>query len=166
MLRKYVHVCLLNQELSLWGTLIRLLETSNWSLRGTTLSLTETSFPKKKKIFSHIISCGHSKRELKHIQLTIFVGIKASFFLKKEPAFKALQGKIDTSLHFPASILCFHEEMTSKQLFSKSSMSSQHVELRCIFKLSLLIGVPPVMSWFHLPIRPKKHFIPAPFSLC
>lgn len=83
MLRKYVHVCLLNQELSLWGTLIRLLETSNWSLRGTTLSLTETSFPKKKKIFSHIISCGHSKRELKHIQLTIFVGIKASFFKKK-----------------------------------------------------------------------------------
>lgn len=106
------------------------------------------------------------KKGTKAHSIDHFRRYKSIFFLKKEPAFKALQGKIDTSLHFPASILCFHEEMTSKQLFSKSSMSSQHVELRCIFKLSLLIGVPPVMSWFHLPIRPKKHFIPAPFSLC
>ena len=45
----------------LMGALIRLLETSNWSLRGTTVSLTETSFPKKEKILSDIISCGHSK---------------------------------------------------------------------------------------------------------
>lgn len=95
MLRKYVHVCLLNQELSLWGTLIRLLETSNWSLRGTTLSLTETSFPKKKKIFSHIISCGHSKA-LKHIQLTIFVGIK-HLFLKKRTC---IQGSPGEDRHF------------------------------------------------------------------
>lgn len=33
----------------LMGALIRLLETSNWSLCGTTVSLTKTSFPKKKE---------------------------------------------------------------------------------------------------------------------
>lgn len=31
----------------LTGALIRPLETSNWSLRGITLSLTKTSFPEK-----------------------------------------------------------------------------------------------------------------------
>lgn len=44
-------------------------------------------------------------------------------------------------------------------------MSSQCIEQRCIFKLSILIGVPPVMSCFHLPICPKKHFISAIFPL-
>lgn len=42
------------------GALIRLLETSNWSLRGTTASLTKTFFPKEKETLSHIISFGHS----------------------------------------------------------------------------------------------------------
>lgn len=38
----------------LMGALIRQLETSNWSLRGTTVSLTKTSYPKKtEKIEAH-----------------------------------------------------------------------------------------------------------------
>lgn len=55
--------------------------------------------------------------------------------------------------------------MTSKQAFAEPPMSSQCIEQRCIFKLSILIGVPPVMSCFHLPICPKKHFISAIFPL-
>lgn len=46
------------------GALIRLLETSNWSLRGTTVSL--TSFPKKTETLSHTVSCGHSKGTKAH----------------------------------------------------------------------------------------------------
>lgn len=48
----------------LMGALIRLLEPSNWSLRGTTVGL--TSFPKKTETLSHIISRGQSKEAKAH----------------------------------------------------------------------------------------------------
>lgn len=49
---------------TLMGALIRRLETSNWSLRGTTVSL--TSFPMKTETLSHTASCGHSKGTKAH----------------------------------------------------------------------------------------------------
>lgn len=156
-LRKSVCACLWNQEISL----IRLLEMSNWCVRGATVSWAERRTP------SCRISCGHSQGAKAHSadrlsQLHLAEHYEST--LENELRSR-LSGAERRAIHFPASSLCFCEEMTSKQAFSEPPMSSQHAERRCIFKLSILIGVPPVMSCFHLPMCPKKHSVSLIFRL-
>lgn len=88
----------------LMGALIRLLETSNWSLRGTTVSLTKTSFPKKTETLSLITSCGHSKGTKAHsIDLVSLLHLAVHY--KRTPEIRI---KKDTFQGSPASSLYFH----------------------------------------------------------
>lgn len=132
----------------LMGELIKLLESSNWSLCGASVSLTKTYFPEE----IHAISRGHSKITEAHLSdLLLLCSPKHT----RSRLFR--RSFIFPTFLFVCALLKHH--------FSKSPLASRRAEQRCIFKPSILIGALPVMSWFHLPARTKKHFIPASLSL-
>lgn len=88
----------------LMGALIRLLESTNWSLRGATVSLTKTSFPQK----TETLRCGHSKGTHAHsIDLVslLYFTLRSTLKIRIQNTRKPLRGKIATFFIFQHFLL-------------------------------------------------------------